>query len=215
MHTFAQNLGVRVIHVDASGEFLAALAGVADPEQKRQIIGALVRRRVPARSGEARQREVAGAGHDLSGRDRVGRRQDQEGAHDQVAPQRRRPARDAAPEAARAAARALQGRSARARRSSSACRARWCIAIRSRDRASACASWARSRASAPSSCAAPTRSSSTSCATARRRRRQVVVRQDRAGVRGVPARAIGGRDGRRPHLRARRSRCAPCRRRTS
>jgi len=41
MHTFAQNLGVRVIHVDASGEFLAALAGVADPEQKRRIIGRL------------------------------------------------------------------------------------------------------------------------------------------------------------------------------
>ena len=41
MHTFAQNLGVKVIHVDASGEFLAALAGVADPEEKRKIIGRL------------------------------------------------------------------------------------------------------------------------------------------------------------------------------
>jgi len=41
MHTFAQNLGVKVIHVDASGEFLAALAGVADPEKKRKIIGKL------------------------------------------------------------------------------------------------------------------------------------------------------------------------------
>jgi len=41
MHTFAQNLGVRVIRVDASGEFLAALAGVADPEHKRRIIGKL------------------------------------------------------------------------------------------------------------------------------------------------------------------------------
>jgi GMP synthase (glutamine-hydrolysing) len=41
MHTFAQNLGVKVIHVDASGEFLAALAGVADPETKRKIIGKL------------------------------------------------------------------------------------------------------------------------------------------------------------------------------
>ena len=53
MHTFAQNLGVRVIHVDASREFLAALAGVTDPEQKRQDHRAPVRRRVPARSGEA------------------------------------------------------------------------------------------------------------------------------------------------------------------
>jgi GMP synthase (glutamine-hydrolysing) len=41
MHTFAQNLGVKVIHVDASEEFLAALAGVADPETKRRIIGRL------------------------------------------------------------------------------------------------------------------------------------------------------------------------------
>ncbi|MFN0315038.1 MAG: glutamine-hydrolyzing GMP synthase [Burkholderiales bacterium] len=39
METFAKNLGVRVIHVDASHEFLGALAGVADPEQKRKIIG--------------------------------------------------------------------------------------------------------------------------------------------------------------------------------
>jgi len=41
MHTFAQNLGVKVIHVDASGEFLSALAGVSDPETKRKIIGKL------------------------------------------------------------------------------------------------------------------------------------------------------------------------------
>ncbi len=39
MHTFAQNLGVKVIHVDASHEFLSALAGVSDPEEKRKIIG--------------------------------------------------------------------------------------------------------------------------------------------------------------------------------
>jgi GMP synthase (glutamine-hydrolysing) len=39
MQTFAKNLGVRVIHVDASVAFLARLAGVEDPEQKRKIIG--------------------------------------------------------------------------------------------------------------------------------------------------------------------------------
>jgi GMP synthase (glutamine-hydrolysing) len=39
MATFARNLGVKVIHVDASERFLSALAGVADPEQKRRIIG--------------------------------------------------------------------------------------------------------------------------------------------------------------------------------
>ncbi len=41
MDTFARNLGVRVIHVDAGAEFLAALKGVADPERKRKIIGKL------------------------------------------------------------------------------------------------------------------------------------------------------------------------------
>ena len=39
MQTFAQNLGVKVIHVDASRHFLDELAGVDDPEQKRKIIG--------------------------------------------------------------------------------------------------------------------------------------------------------------------------------
>ncbi|HUL93561.1 MAG TPA: glutamine-hydrolyzing GMP synthase [Burkholderiales bacterium] len=39
MDTFSKHLGVKVDLVDASGRFLAALAGVADPEAKRKIIG--------------------------------------------------------------------------------------------------------------------------------------------------------------------------------
>ena len=39
METFAKNLGVKVIHVDASAEFMKYLTGVSDPEQKRKIIG--------------------------------------------------------------------------------------------------------------------------------------------------------------------------------
>ena len=39
MRTFSRNLGVKVDCVDASGRFLEALAGVADPEEKRKIIG--------------------------------------------------------------------------------------------------------------------------------------------------------------------------------
>ncbi len=39
MDMFARNMGVRVIRVDAEQEFLTALAGVNDPEQKRKIIG--------------------------------------------------------------------------------------------------------------------------------------------------------------------------------
>ncbi len=40
MATFADHLGVKVIHVDASEAFLSKLAGVTDPEAKRKIIGA-------------------------------------------------------------------------------------------------------------------------------------------------------------------------------
>jgi GMP synthase (glutamine-hydrolysing) len=39
MATFAEHMGVRVIRVDAEQRFMAALAGEADPEQKRKIIG--------------------------------------------------------------------------------------------------------------------------------------------------------------------------------
>ncbi|MBM3372920.1 MAG: glutamine-hydrolyzing GMP synthase [Betaproteobacteria bacterium] len=39
MATFASNLGVKVVHVDARAQFMGHLAGVTDPEQKRKIIG--------------------------------------------------------------------------------------------------------------------------------------------------------------------------------
>jgi GMP synthase (glutamine-hydrolysing) len=39
MQTFAANLGVQVIHVDAAAEFMGELSGISDPEAKRKIIG--------------------------------------------------------------------------------------------------------------------------------------------------------------------------------
>ena len=39
MKTFAKHMGVKVIHVNARERFLTALSGVADPEEKRKIIG--------------------------------------------------------------------------------------------------------------------------------------------------------------------------------
>lgn len=39
MAVFAEHMGVKVVRVDAEERFLTALAGVADPEQKRKIIG--------------------------------------------------------------------------------------------------------------------------------------------------------------------------------
>ena len=41
METFARHLGVKVDRVDAADEFYRELAGVADPERKRKIIGRL------------------------------------------------------------------------------------------------------------------------------------------------------------------------------
>jgi GMP synthase (glutamine-hydrolysing) len=41
MDTFARHMHVKVVHVDASGDFLSALKGVSDPEDKRKIIGKL------------------------------------------------------------------------------------------------------------------------------------------------------------------------------
>jgi GMP synthase (glutamine-hydrolysing) len=39
METFARHMGIRVIRVDAADQFMQALAGEADPEAKRKIIG--------------------------------------------------------------------------------------------------------------------------------------------------------------------------------
>ena len=39
VRTFEKEQGIRLLAVDAADEFLAALAGITDPEQKRQIIG--------------------------------------------------------------------------------------------------------------------------------------------------------------------------------
>ena len=39
MDTFAGAMGIKIIHVDASAQFMGKLAGVTDPEAKRKIIG--------------------------------------------------------------------------------------------------------------------------------------------------------------------------------
>jgi len=41
MDTMARHMGVRVVRVDASERFFTALAGIADPEAKRKVIGKL------------------------------------------------------------------------------------------------------------------------------------------------------------------------------
>jgi GMP synthase (glutamine-hydrolysing) len=91
MRIFASNLGVRVIRVNAADRYFAALKGVADPEAKRKIIGRLF---IEVFDEEAARLKdgVPGPGHDLPGRDRIGRRQERQGACHQEPPQRRRAA---------------------------------------------------------------------------------------------------------------------------
>jgi GMP synthase (glutamine-hydrolysing) len=39
MQTFKENLGVKVIHINATDQFMSDLKGISDPEKKRKIIG--------------------------------------------------------------------------------------------------------------------------------------------------------------------------------
>ncbi len=149
--------------VDASATFLDRLAGVVDPEQKRKIIGSDLHRHLQRQGRGARRVRFPGARHALSGRHRVGVGARTVG-HDQEPSQRRRLARGHEVQAGRAAARAVQGRSARASAATSAStRSSW-SGSRSRARAWRSASSARSRAIASRCCRRPTRSSSTRCA---------------------------------------------------
>ena len=105
----------RVIHVDASDEFLAALAGVDDPEAKRKIIGRLFVEVFQREAAKVEGVKWLAQGTIYPDVIESASAKAEQGAHDQVASQRRRLARDAASEAARAAARAVQGRGAQAR----------------------------------------------------------------------------------------------------
>ena len=73
METFAKHMGVRVIRVNAEERFLEALKGESRPGAQAQDHRPAVRRSVRRGSGEAAGHSLARAGHDLSGRDRVGR----------------------------------------------------------------------------------------------------------------------------------------------
>ena len=116
----------------------AALAGVTDPEAKRKIIGAEFVEVFESEAAQARRRcEVAGARHDLSGRDRIGRQQEGKahiikshhnvgGLPETLNLKLLEPLRELFKDEVRESA------------SSSVCRARWCTAIRFRARAWAC-----------------------------------------------------------------------------
>ncbi len=66
MDTFGKHFGVKVIHVDASEDFLGKLKGISDPEQKRKIIGAEFVEVFQREVEKIAECEMAGARNDLS-----------------------------------------------------------------------------------------------------------------------------------------------------
>ena len=124
MRVFDEHLGVNVIRVDAGRRVHARARRRRGSGRQAQDHRPRVRRGVRGRGGKAQRRALARARHDLSGRDRIRRRRNRQGASDQVASQRRRLAGAHEAQAHRAAAGSFQGRGAQDRRGSSACRPR-------------------------------------------------------------------------------------------
>ena len=116
MAMFAEHMGVKVIRVNAADRYFASARRRRRSRKPSARSSAACSSRSSMRSPPSCQREVAGAGHDLPRRDRVGRQQDRQGPRDQEPPQRRRPAGAHEARPGRAAARAVQGRSAPHRR---------------------------------------------------------------------------------------------------
>jgi GMP synthase PP-ATPase subunit len=73
METFAEAPGREGRSRDAADEFFGALAGVADPEAKRKIIGRLFVEVFQREAKKLPEAKWLAQGTDLSRRDRVGR----------------------------------------------------------------------------------------------------------------------------------------------
>ena len=128
--TFRREMGIELIHVDAADRFFGRLDGRHRPRGQAQGDRRRVHPRLRGAHRRPRRGRVPRPGHAVPGPHRV-RRHRRHGGGDQEPPQRRRAARGHAPDADRAAARAVQGRGAPARRTSSGCPTRWCGASRS------------------------------------------------------------------------------------
>ena len=213
MQTFAENMGVKIVHVDATSQFMGKLTGVADPEAKRKIIG---REFVEVFQDEAGKLQgakwlaqgtiypdvIESAGAKTGKATSIKSHHNVGGLPDTLNLQLLEPLRELF--RTKCANWAWPW----------ACRRRWSTATRS---------------PAPAWRAHPGRSQARVRRTAAPRRRHLhrgtaqrqgpgqrpdLVRTHLASLRRVPAGQIGRRHGRRPHLRIRR-RCAPCRPSTS
>ncbi len=151
MEMFAGRLHAKVVHVDASEQFLGALKGVSDPEAKAQDHRPRIRRGVPGRGAQAGP-EPGATGHGARNGSR--RERSTRTSSSRAARRRRRPLRSRATTTSAACpkrwASSCSSRCANCSRtrcanlaSHLACRTTWSIAIRSRARAWACASSAK------------------------------------------------------------------------
>ena len=159
VEAFEGNFHVPLVHVDAEERFLARLAGVTDPEEKRTIIGDEFIRVFEEEAARLGQDPLPRPGHALLRRDRVGRRRRRRRRQDQVAPQRGRAPRGHADGARRAAAHAVQGRGAARRRGAGDARAARLAAAVPRPGPGDQDHRRGHRASGSRPCARPTRSS--------------------------------------------------------
>jgi GMP synthase (glutamine-hydrolysing) len=110
---FRNHYHIPLVHVDVSTLFLGGLEGVTDPKPSASS-SARPSSTCSRPRRQDRRRRFPGAGHALSRRDRERLVHRRAFGDDQEPPQRGRPARAHEHEAGRAAARTVQGRSARA-----------------------------------------------------------------------------------------------------
>ena len=111
LHLFREHHHLNLVYVDATESFLKPPGGRHRPGGEAPAHRPRIHPHLRGGGREARRGEIPGPGHPLPGRHRERLLQGAVGHH-QDPPQRRRPARDHAPEAAGAPAGALQGRGA-------------------------------------------------------------------------------------------------------
>ena len=162
---FRRHYNIPLVHRDAGDLFLAKLAGVTDPEEKRKRIGATFIDVFDEEAQKLGDVEFLAQGTLYPDVIEFDERHRRPFGHDQVAPQCRRPARADEAETGRAVARIVQGRGARIGPRARPARAAGRDAIRSPARAWRSASPARSPARGSKSCARPMRSLSKRSAT--------------------------------------------------
>lgn len=164
MQTFAENMGVKIIHVDATAQFMGKLAGVADPKPSAKSSAA---------NSSKSSRPKPASSRAPNGWPRA------PSIPTSLNPPAPRPAKRppsnrttmsaACPTPSTCNCSNPCANSSRTKSANwawlSACRRRWSTAIPSPAPAWACASLAKSSTNTPNSCAAPTPSSSKNCAT--------------------------------------------------